>query len=231
MNSIGYGGAPAASELVRKIAETFPKAAPATGWGMTETTATFTHHVGEDYQLRPDSCGPALPVNDMRIVDGQGKVLPAGEIGELQVFGPNVVKGYWDDPKASAQTFVDGWLRTGDIARIDEEGFLTIVDRAKDVLIRGGENIYCVEVENALFEHPDVIDAAVVAIKHRTLGEEPGAIVTVKVGSSADEAQLRAFCAERIAAFKVPVKILLRDEPLPRNAAGKILKSSLRELF
>jgi long-chain acyl-CoA synthetase len=141
------------------------------------------------------------------------------------------VRGYWRKPDATKETFVDGWLRTGDIGKLDEEGFLTLVDRAKDMLIRGGENIYCIEIENALFEHPAVVDAAVVGIAHRTLGEEPAAVVTLKPGARADEAELRAFVAERLAAFKVPVKIIFRDEILPRNANGKILKSELRASF
>ncbi|HLW91271.1 MAG TPA: class I adenylate-forming enzyme family protein [Roseiarcus sp.] len=228
---ISYGGAPAASELVRRLKQQFPKSSPGCGWGMSETSATFTAHLGEDYLLRPDSCGPALPVCEMKVVDANGRALPTGEAGELLVKGPNVVKEYWRNRQATDETFVDGWLRTGDIARIDEEGFCTIVDRAKDMLIRGGENIYCVEVENALYEHPAVIDAAVVPISHRTLGEEPGAVVTVKPGVTSSEKELRAFAAERIAAFKVPVRIILRDEMLPRNAAGKILKLELRRLF
>jgi long-chain acyl-CoA synthetase len=231
LEGISYGGAPAASELVRRIKQVFPKSAPGTGWGMTETSATFTHHQGEDYELRPDSCGPALPVCEMRLVAADGEPPPSGESGELWVRGPNVVKGYWRNPEATAQTFVDGWLRTGDVARIDDEGFCTIVDRAKDMLIRGGENIYCIEVENALFEHPAIVDAAVVGIPHRTLGEEAGAVVTVKRGMHISEADLRAFVAERLAAFKVPVKIILREEFLPRNANGKIVKAELRKLF
>src|SRR5271168_2800549 len=132
---------------------------------------------------------------------------------------------------STKQTFVDGWLRTGDIGKLDEEGFCTLVDRAKDMLIRGGENIYCIEVENALYEHPAVVDAAVVGIAHRTLGEEPAAVVTLKPGAHADEAELRAFVAERLAAFKVPVKIVFCREILPRNPNGKILKPELRTLF
>jgi long-chain acyl-CoA synthetase len=228
---VSYGGAPAASELVRRIKQKFPKAAPGCGWGMSETSATFTSHIGEDYELRPDSCGPALPVCEMKIVDATGRAVPPGEIGELWVKGPNVVKGYWRNPEATAAVFIDGWLRTGDIARLDDEGFCFIVDRAKDMLIRGGENIYCVEVENALFEHPAVIDAAVIGVPHRTLGEEPVAVVTVKAGAMVSEEELRAFVAERIAAFKVPVRIVVRDEMLPRNAAGKIMKSELKPLF
>jgi long-chain acyl-CoA synthetase len=228
---MSYGGAPAASELVRRLSGQLPKSAPGTGWGMSETSATFTVHSGEDYMLRPDSCGPALPVCEMKVVDAEGRTLQAGEVGELWVKGPNVVKGYWRNPEATAKTFVDGWLKSGDLARIDEEGFCYIVGRAKDMLIRGGENIYCVEVENALYEHPAVIDAAVVPIAHRTLGEEPGAVVTLKEGTKASEEELRAFVAQRIAAFKVPVRIMLRDDMLPRNAAGKIMKSELRGLF
>jgi len=231
LESIAYGGAPAAPELVRKLKEKFPKAAPALAWGMTETSGTFTAHQGEDYELRPDSSGPALPVGDMKIVDADGKELPVGGIGELWVKGPNVVRGYWGNPAATAATFIAGWLRTGDIARLDEEGFCYILDRAKDMLIRGGENIYCVEVENTLFEHPAIIDAAVVAIPHHSLGEEPGAVVTLKRGTRASEDELRAFVAERIAAFKVPVKILFSADMLPRNPNGKILKNDLKRLF
>jgi long-chain acyl-CoA synthetase len=231
LEGLSYGGAPAPGELVRRIKQKFPKSSPGTAWGMTETSATFTHHVAEDYELRPDSCGLGLPVCEMRIVGDDGRERSVGETGELWVRGPNVVKGYWRKPEATKETFIDGWLRTGDIGKLDEEGFLTLVDRAKDMLIRGGENIYCIEVENALFEHPAVVDAAVVGVAHRTLGEEPGAVVTLKPGARADEAELRAFVAERLAAFKVPVKILFRDEILPRNANGKIVKSELRALF
>jgi long-chain acyl-CoA synthetase len=231
LQTVSYGGAPAAAGLVRRIRRVFPKSAPGCGWGMSETSATFTSHVGEDYELRPDSCGPALPVCEMKIVDAKGRVLAPGEIGELWVKGPNVVKGYWRNPEATADTFVDGWLRTGDIARLDEEGFCFIVDRVKDMLIRGGENIYCLEVENALYEHPAVIDAAVIGVPHRTLGEEPAAMVTLKADAKVSEEDLRAFVAERIAAFKVPVKIVFQNDMLPRNAAGKIMKSELKAQF
>ena len=226
---VSYGGAPAASELVRRIRQVFPKSQPGNGWGMTETSATFTHHSAEDYVNRPESCGPAIPVCDMKVVDDDGRALPAGEIGELVVKGPNVVAGYWNRPEANAALFQDGWFRTGDLARIDEEGFLFIVDRKKDMLIRGGENIYCVEVEDALCRHSAVMDAALVGLPHRTLGEEPAAFVTVKPGASVTEDELRAFVAARLAAFKVPVRIVLRDMPLPRNPNGKILKKELRE--
>jgi long-chain acyl-CoA synthetase len=231
--AVTYGGAPSAPELVRKIAETFPGSQPGNGWGMTETTATFTSHLGKDYENRPDSAGPAAPVGEMQIRDpADGRtVLPPGSVGELWCKGPQVVKGYWNKPEATAETFVDGWLRTGDLARIDEEGFLFIIDRAKDMLIRGGENIYCVEVENVLYEHPAVMDAALVGAPHKTLGEEPAAIVHLKPGGQATEAELRAFVRERLAAFKVPVKIAFWPETLPRNANGKILKTELKKVF
>src|SRR5262249_43344042 len=157
--------------------------------------------------------------------------LPTGEVGELWVKGPNVVRGYWQNPQATAETFVDGWLRTGDIARLDEEGFCTILARAKDMLSRGCENIYCVEVENALYEHPGVIDAAVVGIPHRSLGEEPAAVVVLKNGVIVSEAELRSFVAERLAAFKVPVKIAFAADALPRNPTGKLIKRELKRLF
>ena len=231
VDSVAYGGAPAASELVKRIKQAFPNAAPATGWGMTETCATFTHHVGEDYEHRPESCGPAIPVADMKVVDDAGVTLPAGQVGELLVRGPHVVEGYWNRPEDNAETFVDGWMRTGDLARIDDEGFCFIVDRAKDVIIRGGENIYSAEVEGVLYEHPAVMDAALVPIPHPQLGEEAGAIVTLKPGRHASEDELKTHVAAHLAPFKIPARVLMRDDPLPRNANGKIMKRELRALF
>jgi long-chain acyl-CoA synthetase len=229
LESVSYGGAPSAPELVRQISKQF-KAAPGNGWGMTETSATFTHHMAEDYEHRPDSCGPPVAVCDLQVRDPEGRVLGPNEVGELYGFGPNVVKEYWNKPEATAATFIDGWVRTGDLARIDEEGFCFIIDRAKDMLIRGGENIYCVEVENALYEHPAIMDAALVGRPHRTLGEEPYAFVTLKPGATATEDELRSFVAARLAAFKVPVAVQFSHEPLVRNANGKILKTELKKL-
>ncbi|CAN5424635.1 class I adenylate-forming enzyme family protein [soil metagenome] len=233
LESVAYGGAPSAPELVRKIKETFPKSAAGNGWGMTETCATVTTHGAEDYANRPDSCGPAVPVSELQIRDPADgvTVLAPNVVGELWANGPQIVKGYWNKPEATAQTFVDGWVRTGDLARVDEEGFCFIIDRAKDMLIRGGENTYYIEVENVLYDHPALRDSAVVGIVHRTLGEEPGAVVTLKPGASATEAELRAHVAEHLAAFKVPVKVKFWHETLPRNANGKILKNELKKLF
>ncbi len=232
LESVAYGGAPSAPELVRKIRETFPNSQPGNGWGMTETSATATTHSAEDYEHRPDSCGPPVPVTDLKIMSVEGdRELPVGEVGELWCKGPQVVRGYWNKPEDTAKTFVDGWVKSGDLARLDDEGFCFIIDRAKDMLIRGGENIYCIEVENVLYDHPAVMDAALVGIPHRTLGEEPGAVVTLKPGAEATENELRAFVAERLAAFKVPVRVIFWPETLPRNANGKILKADLRNLF
>ncbi|MFN3575315.1 MAG: class I adenylate-forming enzyme family protein [Phenylobacterium sp.] len=233
LTTVAYGGAPSAPDLVRKIVETFPGSAPSNGWGMTETSATCTTNIGKDYEHRPDSCGVAPPPCELKIVDPADgvTVLPPGRVGELWAKGPNIVKGYWNRPEATAETFVDGWVRTGDLARLDEEGFCFIVDRAKDMLIRGGENIYCVEVENVLYDHPDVMDAALIGLPHRTLGEEPAAVVHLRPGGAATEDELRAFVRERLAAFKVPVKVAFWPETLPRNANGKIMKSELKTAF
>jgi long-chain acyl-CoA synthetase len=233
LESVAYGGAPSAPELVRRLREVFPKSQPGQGWGMTETCATVTSNGAEDYLNRPDSCGPAAAVCELQIRDpGDGvTVLATGEVGELWSFGPMNCKLYWNKPEATAQTFVNGWVRTGDLAKLDEEGFCYIIDRAKDMLIRGGENIYCVEVENVLYDHPAVMDAAIVGIPHRTLGEEPAAVVTLKPGAEASEEELRAHVAEHLAAFKVPVKVKFWHETLPRNPNGKILKNELKKLF
>ena len=231
LESVAYGGAPASAELVRRIKQVFPTASPSSGWGMTETSATFTHHSGEDYVRKPDSAGPSIPVGELRIVGEQGETLPAGEVGELWAKGPHVVKCYWNKPEVTAETFTEGWVKTGDLAYLDDEGWLYIVDRKKDMLIRGGENIYCTEVEGVLYEHPAVMDASVVGLPHKQLGEEPGAAVTLKAGAEASEQELRAFVAERLARFKVPVRILVLDETLPRNANGKILKKEVKKLL
>ena len=231
LEAIQYGGAPAAPELVRRIEAEFA-AAPGSGWGMTETMATVTQHTGEDYLNRPDSCGPPVPVAELKIMSVDGaEELPVGEVGELWARGPMIVKGYWNKPEATAETFVDGWVRTGDLARLDEEGFCYIVDRAKDIVIRGGENIYSIEVENVLYAHPAVTDAALVGVPHRTLGEVPAAVVHLCPGCEASEAELQEWVSRHLAAFKVPSAIRFVDSVLPRNANGKILKGELRKMF
>ena len=229
VKAVGYGGAPAPPELVRRIQEQFGSVPASNGYGLTETSSLSTMNAGEDYVKKPDSVGPPVPVVTVKVVDADGRELAVGSVGELWIKGPNVVKGYWGKPEATAQTFSDGWLHTGDIARLDEENFVYIVDRAKDMLIRGGENIYCVEIEAVLYEHPAVADAAVIGVAHPTLGEEPAAVVQVRAGCSVTESELQEFVRTKLASFKVPVKVWFYDGPLPRNPAGKILKRELRD--
>jgi long-chain acyl-CoA synthetase len=229
VKAIGYGGAPAPPELVRRIEEMFPGRTPSNGYGLTETSSVATMNTGREYIGKPESVGPAVPVCDVKVVDDEGDPLPTGEVGELWIKGPNVVKGYWNKPDATATTFTDGWLHTGDVARLDDDGFVFIVDRAKDMVIRGGENVYCAEVEAALFEHPAVTDAAVIGVPHHVLGEEVGAVVQLRAGADATVEELQRHVAERLAGFKVPAHIWLRHDELPRNPAGKVLKRELRD--
>jgi long-chain acyl-CoA synthetase len=225
--TVGGGGAPRAPEQVRSIASTFANALPNTGWGMTETNAIGTGIGGEDYLAHPESSGRASAVLDLRVVDDQGQPLPANTRGELQVRGTSVIRGYWRRPDANAETFDGRWLRTGDVAFLDDAGYLYIVDRIKDLVIRGGENIGCGAVEAALLEHPEVREASVYAVPDDRLGEEVGA--TVFAGGFADADALRAFLGERLARFEVPRYIHFSDTELPRTASGKILKRQLRE--
>jgi len=235
VQSISYGGAPCPPDLVRRIKEHFPTGAPGNGYGLTETSAMTTMNAGDDYVRKPDSVGPPAPVCDVVVVpeDWPGEEppdLPADpdRTGELWIRGPNVVRGYWNKPEATAASFTHGWLHTGDVARIDEEGFVHIVDRAKDMIIRGGENVYCVEIEAALHEHPAVADCAVIGVPHPVLGEEVGAVVVLRPGADVAADELSRHVRERLAAFNVPARYWFRAEELPRNPAGKILKRELR---
>ena len=227
--SVGGGGAPAPPELVKRIDKGFRKANPNIGYGMTETNAYGPQNMGDDYLKRPTSAGRVLPMVQMQVIDGNGDPLPTGELGEICFRGPNVIRGYWNKPEATAETIVDGWLRSGDLGRIDEEGFVYVVDRAKDMVLRGGENIYCAEVEAAIYEHPAIYEAAVFGLPHTRLGEEVACAIVLKEGASLALDELRAHVAERLAAFKVPSTIEVRGEQLPRNASGKILKRALRD--
>jgi len=229
VQGIGYGGAPSAPELVRKIKEYFPTSAPTNGYGLTETAAIVTLNVGDDYVRKPDSAGPPMPVMELRVVDPLGLDLPRGEVGELWIKGPTVIKGYWKKEKETQQTFENGWLKTGDIAYLDDENFLHIVDRSKDVVIRGGENVYSVEVEAAIFEHPGVADVAVVGLPDQVLGEEVCAVIQPKPNFSLTQSEIQEHVAKRLARFKVPKYVYFTDKDLPRNAAGKVLKRELRD--
>ncbi|MEV5831704.1 AMP-binding protein [Spirillospora sp. NPDC052242] len=229
LTGVSYGGAPAAPALVDTIRERLPDRVPGNGYGLTETSSVTTYNGGVNYLERPDSVGPPVAVCDVKVVGPDGAELPAGEVGELLIKGPNVIKGYWNRPEETARAFVDGWFHSGDLARVDADGFVYIVDRAKDMLIRGGENVYCAEVEAALYEHPAVADCAVIGVPHDVLGEEVGAVIVPRPGASLTAGEAREFLAGRIAAFKVPAHWWFREEGLPRNPGGKILKTRLRE--
>ncbi len=226
--SVGGGGAPRAPEQVRNIEKSFTKALPGTGWGMTETNAIGTSIGGIDYLERPDSSGRCSGVMELKVIDEAGNALDANNRGELLIRGTGVFRGYWNRPDANAETFLPGgWMRTGDVAYLDDEGYLFIVDRIKDLVIRGGENIGCGEVEAALLEHPLIHEASVYAVPDERLGEEVGTTIYTETRIDTDE--LNSFLLERLARFKVPAHTLQQHEPLPRTASGKILKRELRE--
>jgi long-chain acyl-CoA synthetase len=228
VGSFGGGGSAAPPELVRRIQARFPTVGASTGYGLTETSSITTSIGGSDYIARPASVGVPVPVCELRLVDPQGNDVAAGERGEILIKGPNVVAGYWRRPEEQAAAFNDGWLRTGDIGRCDDEGFLYIVDRAKDIIIRGGENISTIEVESALIEHSEVLEVAVFATPHATLGEEVGAVVMLRPGSAVTTDELRAHAAATLAPHKVPTHIWLTTEPLPRGDTGKTLKRAIQ---
>ena len=226
--SVGGGGAARPPEQVGQIDDTFEKALPNTGWGMTETNAIGTIIFGAEYSERRLSSGPALCVIDLRVVDDDGNELPSGERGELQVRGPSMFREYWNKPEATANSFAeDGWFKTGDVAYIDTEGHLFIVDRIKDLIIRGGENIGCGGVEAALSSHPKVIEAAVYSVPDDRLGEEVG--TTMYVTEDFDETELREYLVDHLAKYEIPRYMTTMTEPLPRTGSGKLLKRQLRD--
>jgi len=227
--SVGGGGAPMPPELVKRIEDNFSKGRPSLGYGMTETNAYGPGNAGDDFLAHPTSTGRAVPLMDLRVTDPIGNVLAEGETGEIWFRGPMLIRGYWNRPDATADTIVDGWLRSGDIGRIDDEGFVYVSDRAKDMVLRGGENIYSAEVEAAIYEHPAVYEAAVYGLPHERLGEELACHVMVRPGETLDVAELQQFVGERLANFKVPSRVTIVTEQLPRNASGKILKRELRD--
>lgn len=229
LRGVGGGGAPAPPELVKRVAGGFPSASPGIGYGMTETNAYGPQNGGADYLAHPTSTGRATPILQVEVRDPEGRPVPAGERGEIWFRGPNLIRGYWNNPEATAEVLVDGWLRSGDIGRIDEEGFVYVEDRAKDMVLRAGENVYCAEVEAILYEHPAVHEAAVFGVPHERLGEEVAAAVMLRAGATASVEDLQAHVAQHLAAFKVPTRMALWAEPLPRNASGKILKRELRD--
>jgi len=222
IKSIMYGGAPIAPDLVGRILEAFPNARVGNGFGLTETSSVATFLPHEYARLRPETVGFAAPVVDLKLSGLEGGV------GELLIRGPNVVKGYWRKPEATAEAFAGGWLHSGDMARLDDQGFVQIVDRKKDMVNRGGENVYCVEVENALAAHPAVFEVAVMGVPDTMMGEKVGAVIVPKPGMEPVIGEILEFAAGRLADFKVPQFVVIRRDPLPRNPGGKILKKHLR---
>jgi acyl-CoA synthetase (AMP-forming)/AMP-acid ligase II len=221
---VSYGGAPIAASMVHKIMEAFPAARVGNGFGLTETSSLTTFLPHEEAAEHADSVGFAMPVVDLAVDDPD----PDTRVGELLVRGPNVVGGYWNKEEATAETFVDGWLHTGDLARIDDDGLLYIVDRKKDMINRGGENVYSIEVENALAGAPGVGEAAAVGVPDEMMGEKVGAVI-VPAADDLDIAAVIDHVRRQIADFKVPQYVAVRGEPLPRNPAGKVLKAQLRD--
>jgi acyl-CoA synthetase (AMP-forming)/AMP-acid ligase II len=231
LKSLAAGASAVPPEFVRRVDRHFTaKVSPGNGYGLTETCGAVVGIAGGAYREKRTSVGrPLSPLNEVRIVDGDGRDVPPGEVGEIWLKGPTVVRGYLDDDAATAASFTDGWFHTGDLGTLDEDGFLSVVDRLKDVVIRGGENVYAAEVEAVLFDHPDVLDAAVVGAPHERLGEEVAAVVCRRPGSGLSADGLRRHAAARLAHFKVPSIVVFRDRALPRNAAGKVVKRTLRE--
>ena len=224
VRAVSYGGAPISPDLVHRIQHAFPEARVGNGFGLTETCSVATYLPHEYATTHADTVGFAAPVVDLRLDNPD----PITGVGELLVRGPNVVDGYWNKPEQSAETFLDGWLHTGDLARIDNHGIVTIVDRAKDMINRGGENVYSVEVENALAAHPGIGEVAVIPVPDTMMGENVGAVIVPLPGHHIEPTELLRFARERLADYKVPQYLAIRTEPLPRNPSGKVLKASLR---
>jgi len=232
--SVSAGGAPVPADLVRKISARFgDKASPGCSYGLTETTAAVVKNDGADYVAHPDSIGRPVPTADIRLADEDGVDVAPGEIGEIWCRGPNVNLGYWANMEATESSFGGGWFRTGDLGRQDEHGLYYVVDRKKDVIIRGGENVYCAEVEAALIDHALVRDAAVVGLPHPEYGEQVAAVVQVALADppAGLAAEIAASLTERLARFKIPTTIVTTTDELPRTASGKILKREVRSQY
>ncbi|MFM8600722.1 MAG: class I adenylate-forming enzyme family protein [Actinomycetota bacterium] len=230
LKAVGGGGAPAPATLVDKVAKSIKKGGPQLGYGMTETNAFGPGNTGKFYTDRPTSTGRAIRPMQLAVWDPvTKKPLGPNEYGEIMMFGPMLIRGYWNRPDATAETIENGWLHTGDGGYIDDEGFLYIKDRIKDMILRGGENVFCTEVEGSIYEHPAVYEAAVFGVPHERLGEEVAVAIFPKEGAAFTAEDLWKFLDGKISSFKVPNHVVIMNEPLPRNAAGKFLKTALRD--
>ena len=229
LSNVGIGGSATTPELIRRTEERLPqlRGTFGSGYGSTETGALVSYANNAMLKADPHCVGPPLPTVSVRILDDEGKDLPEGVDGHIFVRSPLVMLGYWRNDEANRKTFLDGrWLDTGDFGRI-ENGMLYLASRKRDLILRGGENIYPIEIENRSEEHPDVAEVAVVGVDHVELGQEVKAIVVPRPGADPDPEALRAFVCETLAYFKVPQYVELRREPLPRNATGKVMKHVL----
>lgn len=231
LRGVASGGASRPPEHLSMMLQKFPtKAIPGLGYGLTETNAIGAIISGVFYASRPNSTGrPTAPLTSIKIVDENNNTLKATEVGEICIKGPTIMKGYWNNPDATKEVIKDGWFYSGDIGMLDELGFLIILDRAKDIVIRGGENIGCAEVEYAISEHPDVNEVSVYGIPDERLGEIPCASIMLMTNSNLQQEDLQQFLAERIASFKIPELMFFQHEKLPRIASGKIAKKELRQ--
>ncbi len=232
LTSVGGGGAPASPTLVAKVENSFQKGHPSLGYGMTETNAYGPGNYGEDYLTHPTSTGrvPTI-VMDAEIRDEQLEPLANGQSGEIWLKTPTMIRGYWGKPEATHEAIQNGWLRTGDVGHISDEGFLYVEDRAKDMIIRAGENVYSAQVEAAIYENPAVYEVAVFGLPDERLGEEVATVVMVRDGATLEADELRAFLSSRLAAFMIPSRIAFTREPLPRNPAGKLMKREMPAIY
>ncbi len=226
-----FGGSPVPVELFNQMIENFPHVQFGNVFGLTEATSIVTFNTHENILRVPSSVGPAVPVVDLKVVNPTTtEEVPAGKVGEVLVKGPTVVKGYWNKPEANAQTFVDGWVHTGDLGHLDEDRYLYVVDRIKDMIVSGGENIYCIEVENAIMQHPAVMEVGVVGVPDPVMQEAVKAVVFLKPGAAATEQEIIDHCRKLIASYKKPKHVVISKDMLPKNPGGKILKKALKEM-
>ncbi|RJP21368.1 MAG: long-chain-fatty-acid--CoA ligase [Candidatus Abyssobacteria bacterium SURF_5] len=233
LSSLKYffmGGSPVPVELFNQLAKALPHVKFGNVWGLTESTSIVTYNPHVDILRIPEAVGPPVPVLEVKVLDPDAKEQERGAVGELCVKGPSVVRGYWNNPEASRNTIIDGWLRTGDLGYMDEDGYVYIVDRIKDMIVSGGENIYCIEVENALMQHPAVLDAAVVGVPDPVMQEAVKAVICLKPGMTATENEIKEHCKKLIASYKKPKHVVFSDSMLPRNPGGKVLKSALKDM-
>ena len=229
LDYLGAGGAKRPAAQVAQLAETFPNAGVATGWGMTETNALGSGNIGEDYLAHPDAAGKLHPpLQELRILDDDGQEVPNGQLGEITIKSPANMRCYLNKPDATAETLQDGWLRTGDLGTVDDEGYVTILDRKKNIIIRGGENIACLDVEGAIHRHPDVLEACAFSVPDDRLGEVVGAVVQLRKGKALTQPQLAEFLLDHLAKFKIPEQLWTQHDLLAKAATDKVDRRGLR---